>query len=112
MQDGIAPIDSPTRCLRYPEMAHQPDDIVSGLLLGVGVDGLRHIRGRIATGIVGNHLIASGKIAYLRFPAAIVPGKFMAEQQRVAAARDFIIELDAIDGCHGHEALLIYVLGL
>src|SRR3989454_12777628 len=64
-------------------------------------------RSRKAARIEGDATEVAREKAHLRLPAAIVAGEFMDEQQRHAAARCLVIELDAVlGGGVGHGILL------
>src|SRR5438034_5815062 len=89
------------------QMIQHRDDVVARVGLGIARRILRHVGGRKAARIEGDATEVAREKAHLRLPAAIVAGEFMDEQQRHAAARCLVIELDAVlGGGVGHGILL------
>ena len=81
-------------------------NVITGMVLAVHIRIRRHLRRREAACCKGDTAIAPGEIAHLRFPTAHVAGKLMDENDRLAFADLFIIEIDAVrcSDC-GHNIL-------
>src|SRR5204862_2414685 len=72
--------------------------------LRIALPIFRHVRGRVTAGIEGDAAIAAREEAQLRLIAAIIAGKFVHENDRVAGPRLLVIEAHAIVGGHmGHR---------
>jgi hypothetical protein len=59
---------------------------------------LRHIRWRIAAGVVGDGVVALAEMAQLRLPAPEVAGEFVHEYDGHAGASLFVIEFHPVIG--------------
>ena len=57
-------------------------DVVRGAVLGITGWILRHVGRRIAARAEGDGAVALAKMAQLRFPAAVIAGEFMHEDER------------------------------
>src|SRR6266850_1963767 len=66
-------------------------DIVGGTVLAVGRRILRHVRWRIAARGIGDGPVAPTKMLKLLFPAAVIAGEFMDEDDRRSASSFLIV---------------------
>src|SRR5271154_2915402 len=73
-------------------------DVVAGAILRIARRIFRHLRGRVAAGVVGDAAIAPPEIAHLAFVTAIVVGEFVDENDRRSRAGFLVIEADAVIG--------------
>ncbi len=71
-------------------------DVVARPVLRIEFDLARHVRGRIAAGIVRDAPIGAAELAELRLPGAHVAGKFVHEDDRRARPGLLIVQLDLI----------------
>src|SRR5262245_5823228 len=86
------------------ERVEHAANVVAGALLRVALDVLGNVRWRIAARIVGDAAVAAREMPELRLPAPVVPREFVDEDHRRAAARLFVIKLDAVVGRDGWHA--------
>ena len=73
-------------------------DVVAGAILRIALRVLRHIRGRITAGVVGDAAVTAREIADLRLEAATVVGKLVDKDNRGARPGFLVIEPDAVIG--------------
>ncbi len=73
-------------------------DVVPGAVLRIARRVFRHVRGRVAAGVVGDAAIAPPEIAQLAFVAAIVVGEFVNEDDRRPRPGLLVIEAHAVIG--------------
>src|SRR6185295_3662722 len=88
--DYVRPLDA--ECIEYGK------NVVPRTLLGIALHIRRHIRRRIASGVVGDAAIAAREMAQLRFPRAPVAGELMHEHDRRAGATFLVMQLYAVVG--------------
>ncbi len=109
MQDGkAAHRDADDMRLRDVEPVEHRPDIVARPFLRILPPILGNIGGRIAARVERDAAIAPREIAQLGLIAAIIPGKLMDEDDRVAGPDLFVIEADAVIGGEvGHRSSYI-----
>src|SRR5258707_1270557 len=73
-------------------------NIVGGAVLAVGRRILRHVRWRIAARGIGDGPVAPTKMLKLLFPAAMIAGEFMDEDDRRAASGFLVVQPYAVVG--------------
>ncbi len=78
MADHMGAVDA--KCIQHR------DHVVACNVLRVAVRFGRHVRGRIATLTVRDAAVLPVEIPHLRFPAAVVTGKFMHKNHRSSDA--------------------------
>ena len=74
--------------MRLPDgkMIEHRQNVVGGAVLAIGRRILRDVRWRIAARGIGDGPVTLAKVAKLVFPAAMIAGEFMHEDDRRAAA--------------------------
>jgi len=72
---------------------------------GVGGAGLRHVRRRVPARVVGDAPVVAAEPPYLSFPGTVVGGELVQDDDRVARARLFVVELGSgtLDKRHGES---------
>ena len=73
-------------------------DVVRCERLRIGSRALRHVRGRIASGVEGDATIEPGEAPQLGLPTSQVAREFVHEDHRPACSGFLIVEADAV-GC-------------
>ena len=74
------------------QMVEDGDGVRHRKVLAVGVGILRHVRGGIAAGVVGDAAVAPREVAQLRLPARVIAREFMNEEQRITGPGLLVIE--------------------
>src|SRR5258708_4334449 len=88
------------------KMIEHHENVVGGAVLTIGRRILRHVRRRIAARGIGNGAVAPAKMLKLLFPAAMIAGEFMDEDDRRAAAGFLVVQPYAvISGSKSHGQL-------
>jgi hypothetical protein len=53
--------------------------------------------------VVSDYPVTPREKSYLGLPAFIRPGKFVAENKREAFASDFVVDINSVHFCFGHN---------
>src|SRR5664279_1765813 len=94
--------------MRLPDskMIKHRQNVVSGAVLAIGRRILRYVRWRIAARGIGDGPVAPAKMQKLLFPAAMIAGEFMDEDDRRAASGFLVVQPYAvISGRKSHGQL-------
>src|ERR1700722_2553819 len=94
--------------MRLPDrkMIEHRQDVVGRAVLAIGRRILRYVRWRVAAGGLGDGAVALAEMLKLLFPAAMVAGEFMDEDDRRAAAGFLKVQPHAvISGRKSHGQL-------
>ena len=78
------------------QVVEDGDRIRHRMGLAVGVCVLRHVRGGIAAGVVGDAAVAPREVAELRLPTQIIAGEFVDEEHRMAGPGLLVVELGPV----------------
>src|SRR6266849_4378360 len=88
------------------KMIEHHENVVRCAVLAIGRRILRHVRRRIAARGIGDGPVTPAKMLKLLFPAAMIAGEFMDEDDRRAASGFLIIwPYAVIRGCKSHGQL-------
>src|SRR5260370_32390404 len=77
--------------LRDTKMIEHHENVVGCAVLAIGRWILRHVRRRIAARGIGDGAVAPAEMLKLLFPAAMIAGEFMDEDDRRTAACFLIV---------------------
>ena len=83
---------------RIGQRIEHPPDVVAGARLRVFLASVGHVGRRIAARVEGDAAIAPREEPQLGLVAAVVAGKFVHEDDRVAGAGLLVIKADAVIG--------------
>src|SRR6185369_14312879 len=92
------------RLLNFQVVEHS-ERIAVKMLVGVGLGGRRHIRGRVAARGIGNAAVPAREITHLRFPIGVVGREFVQEDNGCSLACLLEIKADIV-GRYGVGHLL------
>src|ERR1700722_6455946 len=97
--------------LRNRKMINHPQNVVGRAALAIGRRILRYVRWRIAARGIGDGPVALPEMLKLLFPAAMIAGEFMDEDDRRAASGFLVVQPHAvISGRKGHGQLRVQPL--
>src|ERR1700692_658107 len=92
--------------LRNRKMIEHRQNVVGRAVLAIGRRILRYVRWRIAARGIGDGPVALPEMLKLLFPAAMIAGEFMDEDDRRAASGFLVIEPHAVIGGRKSHGLL------
>jgi len=80
------------------EMIENRSDVIGSAVLRIRIWVFGYIGGRITPRVERNAAVAPAEMAHLRLPTAMIPGKFMHEDQRRSGTRFLVVEAHSVFG--------------